>query len=77
MEEKKNSIGTSVLAGALAGAAAAAAVVGIYVFLKSERGQVLTGKAKNAAAGVVGKIKAKLPKRVVAETDNETVVLEG
>ena len=77
MKENKNSIGTSILAGAIAGAAAAAAVVGVYVFLKSERGQALTGKAKNVATGVVGKIKSKLPKRVVAETDVDTVVLEG
>ena len=78
MKKNQNqNLAASILAGAAAGAAAAAAVIGVYVFLKSDLGQNLLGKAKATAIGTVEKVKAKLPKRVVAENESETVVLEA
>ena len=76
MNNKKNCLGTTILVGAVSGAIAAAAVVGVYVFLKSEKGQTCVGKAKNGAKCVASKIKSKLPRKVTAETADETIVLE-
>ena len=76
MNDNKNCMGKTILVGAISGALAAATVVGIYVFLKSEKGQACIGKVKNGAACAASKIKAKLPRKVTAETETQTVVLE-
>ena len=76
MEKNKNHLGTTILVGAISGAVAAAAVIGVYVFLKSEKGQTCVGKVKSGAKCAAAKIKAALPKKVTAETESQTVVLE-
>ena len=76
MEKNKCNLGTTILVGAISGAVAAAAVIGVYVFLKSEKGQTCVGKVKSSAKCAAAKIKAKLPRKVTAETEDETVVLE-
>jgi hypothetical protein len=76
MEKNKCCVAKSIVIGAISGAVAAAAVIGVYVFLKSEKGQACVGKVKDGAKCAAAKIKAKLPRKVTAETADETVVLE-
>ena len=76
MEKNKCCVVKTVIIGAISGAVAAAAVIGVYAFLKSEKGQTCVGKVKDGAKCAAAKIKAKLPRKVTAETETDTVVLE-
>ena len=76
MKKNNCSVVKTAVIGAVSGAVAAAAVIGVYVFLTSDKGQACVGKVKNGAKCAAAKIKAKLPRKVTAETEDETIVLE-
>lgn len=64
---RKNDTAKTILVAAAAGALAAGAVITVYEVLKSEKGKAGVAKVKSGVTTAVGKVKAKLPRKAVAD----------